>query len=306
MLSISAGQTESGTATIRAVNNETDAPDKQVTVSASAENTQGYKANTPLDVVLTITDDEAPPTVTLRLSSAAVTESGGEATVTAVLSHPSSEATVVTVSTAAVSPAVAGDFMQSGTQLTVPAGLTASTGTVTIAANTNDIDTADKRVTVSGTAVNAKLPAPGVVAGTPPNVTLDIEDDDTRGIALTPATLVLVEGFAGTPSDSDYTVALTSEPTGPVTVKVTRAGGLTVATASNPQDSDFATSKTLTFTTSNWQTAQTVTLRAGADSTRPTIPTRSATRLPAATTAACATAFRCRFSMARRAARRWC
>ena len=75
-----------------------------------------------------------------------------------------------------------------------------------------------------------------------------------------------MEGFAGTPSDSDYTVALTSEPTGPVTVTVTRAGGLTVATASNPQDSDFATSKTLTFTTSNWQTAQTVTLRAGADS----------------------------------------
>ena len=70
--------------------------------------------------------------------------------------------------------------------------------------------------------------------------------------------------FAGTPSESGYTVALTSEPTGPVTV--TRAGGLTVATASNPQDSDFAASKTLTFTTSNWQTARTVTLRAGADS----------------------------------------
>ena len=70
--------------------------------------------------------------------------------------------------------------------------------------------------------------------------------------------------FAGTPSESGYTVALTSEPTGPLTV--TRAGGLTVATASNPQDSDFAASKTLTFTTSNWQTARTVTLRAGADS----------------------------------------
>ena len=72
--------------------------------------------------------------------------------------------------------------------------------------------------------------------------------------------------FAGTPSESGYTVVLTSEPTGPVTVTVTRAGGLTVATASNPQDSDFAAAKTLTFTTSNWQTARTVTLRAGADS----------------------------------------
>ena len=68
------------------------------------------------------------------------------------------------------------------------------------------------------------------------------------------------------PSDTGYTVALTSEPTGPVTVTVSGAGGLTVATASNPQAADFASSKTLTFTTSDWQTAQTVTLRAGADS----------------------------------------
>ena len=216
-------------------------------------------------MVLTIADDEPPPTVTLMLSSAAVTEDGGEAAVTAVLSHPSSEATVVTVSTEAVSPAVAGDFTQTGTQVTVPAGLTASTGTVTILANDNDIDTANKRVTVSGTAANVKLPAPGV-AGNPPNVRLTIEDDDMRGIALTPETLVLVEGPPGVPSDSDYTVALTSEPTGPVTVTVSRAGALTVATASNPQASDFAASKTLTFTTSDWQTAQTVTLRAGADS----------------------------------------
>ena len=269
VLSIPAGMTQSGMATIRAVDNETDAPDKQVTVSATVVNGKlpapGYELGTPVDVVLTIADDEPPPMVTLRLSSAAVTENGGEAAVTATLSHPSSEATVVTVSTAAVSPAAAGDFTQTGPQLTVPAGLTASTGTVTIRANDNDIDTANKRVTVSATAANVKLPAPGV-AGNPPNVTLTIEDDDTRGIALTPATLVLVEGLTSVPSDSGYTVALTSEPTGPVTVTVTGAGGLTVATASNPQASDFAASKTLTFTASSWQTAQTVTLRAGADS----------------------------------------
>ena len=269
VLSIPAGGTASGTATIRAVNNITDAPDKQVTVSATAENGKlpapGHEPGTPADVVLTIADDDPPPTVTLRLSSATVTENGGEAAVTAVLSRPSSEATVVTVSTAAVSPAVAGDFTPTGAQLTVPAGLTASTGTVTIRANDNDIDTANKRVRVSATAANGKLPAPGV-AGNPQNVTLTIEDDDTRGIALTPATLVLVEGFVNAPTDTGYTVALTSEPTGPVTVTVTGAGGLTVATASNPQASDFATSKTLTFTASNWQAAQTVTLRAGADS----------------------------------------
>ena len=167
VLTVPAGATGStSTATIRAVNNMTDAPDKEVAVSATVDNTQGYEQGTPADVVLTIADDEPPPTVTLTLSSAAVTENGGEAAVTAQLSHPSSEATVVTVSTAAVSPAVVADFTQTGTQLTVPRGLTASTGTVTIAANDNKIDTANRRVVVSGTAVNGKLPAPGV-AGNP-------------------------------------------------------------------------------------------------------------------------------------------
>ena len=196
VLTVPAGVTGStSTATIRAVDNMTDAPDKQVTVSAMVDNTQGYEQGTPADVVLTIADDEPPPTVKLRLSSAAVTENGGEAAVTALLSHPSSEATVVTVSTAAVSPAVVADFTQTGTQLTVPAGLTASTGTVTIAANDNKIDTANRRVPVSGTAVNGKLPAPGV-AGNPPDVTLTIADDDERGIAFSPATQLMVEAMA--------------------------------------------------------------------------------------------------------------
>ena len=265
VLTVPAGVTGStSTATIRAVDNITDAPDKQVTVSATVDNTQGYEAGTPADVVLTIADDEPAPTVTLRLSSAAVTENGGEAAVTALLSHPSSEATVVTVSTAAVSPAVVADFAQIGTQLTVPAGLTASTGTVTIAANDNKIDTTNRRVTVSGTAANGKLPAPGV-AGNPPDVTLTIADDDERGIAFSPATQLMVEGLAGAPNDAGYTIALTSEPTGPVTVTVSGASGLTVATASSPQDSDFGTSKTLSFTASNWDTTQAVTLRAGPD-----------------------------------------
>ena len=70
---------------------------------------------------------------------------------------------------------------------------------MTIAANTNDIDTANKRVTVSGTAANVKLPTPGV-AGNPPNVTLVIEDDDTRGIALTPATLAGLRALRPNPA----------------------------------------------------------------------------------------------------------
>ena len=51
-----------------------------------------------------------------------------------------------------------------------------------------------------------------------------------------------------------------------MTVTVSATGTITLATADSPQDADFGASKTLTFTTSDWQTTQTVTLRAGADS----------------------------------------
>ena len=51
-----------------------------------------------------------------------------------------------------------------------------------------------------------------------------------------------------------YTLALGSEPTGPVTVTITGA-----------QDGVTANPTSLTFTASNWATAQTVTLRAAAD-----------------------------------------
>ena len=76
------------------------------------------------------------------------------ATVTASLSHTSSEATMVTVSVSPDSPAVAGDYEISANQVTIAAGRTASTGAVTVTGVNNDVDTADKTVTVQGTAGN--------------------------------------------------------------------------------------------------------------------------------------------------------
>ena len=72
-LAIAIGQTTStGTVTITAVNNITDAPDKDVTVSGTAVNTQGITQ--PAYETLTISDDELPPTVTLSLSKIATDE----------------------------------------------------------------------------------------------------------------------------------------------------------------------------------------------------------------------------------------
>ena len=68
-------------------------------------------------VTLIITDEESTPVVTLLLTPQMISEDEGVSTVTAMVSPASSEAFTVTVSTSAVSPAVAGDFMLAGTTL---------------------------------------------------------------------------------------------------------------------------------------------------------------------------------------------
>ena len=95
-ITIAAGDTTnaSDTVVITAVNNTTDAPNKRVVVS---ETVAGGAVASAAFVILTITDDEAAPDVTLMLSPSSISEVGGVSTVSATLSRPSSEATTITV-----------------------------------------------------------------------------------------------------------------------------------------------------------------------------------------------------------------
>ncbi len=214
-LTIAAGQTTStGTVTITAVNNTVDAPHKTVTVSGTATNSQGV--TDPDDVTLTIRDNDATPTVTLVLTPASITEAGGTSTVTATLNHPSSEATTVTVSASPVAPTVAGDYTLSGSQLTIAAGQTTSTGTVTITGVDNEAVAADKDVTVSGTATNSQ----GVTD--PDDVTLTIRDDDVPGLSIADASVA--EGDSGS-TTMTFTVTLNPVAVSPVTVDWATADG---------------------------------------------------------------------------------
>ena len=172
-----------GVVTIAAVDNRVDAPDKTVTLSGSASGGQG--AADPIDVTLTIEDDEAAPTVTLSTASAAIWEDGGTTAVSARLSHASSGATTITLT------APAGATL-SGTTLTVPANATASTETVTVTAvdNTARAD-ADLTVSIAGTAVNARG-AGHVGAVTPARLT--IWDDETASVSLSLEPARVAEG----------------------------------------------------------------------------------------------------------------
>ncbi len=112
----------------------------------------------------------ATPRVGLAMSRYRLSEKGGTGTITATLHRPSSEDTTVTVS---VSPATTVTLSRNRT-LTIPAGRTVSSGTVTLTAVDNDDRTGSVEVTVSGTATNASRE--GVIP--PRSVKLYVLDDE--------------------------------------------------------------------------------------------------------------------------------
>ena len=107
-----------------------------------------------LTVAVTPDDDVTLSTNKKLTFPANQTASTGVVTITGVANtddHPDTR--TVSVSAAAVAPAVAGDFtLSSNKRLTIAKGETASTGVVTITAVTNDDDNPDRSVTVSAMA----------------------------------------------------------------------------------------------------------------------------------------------------------
>ena len=217
-LTIAAGSTtSSGTVTLTAVDNSVDAPDKTVTVSATVTGGNGVSA--PASVTLTITDDEGAPALSLVLSPSSISENGGVSAVTATLGTASSEAVTVTVSAAPVSPAVAGDFeLSANPELTIAAGSTTSSGTVTLTAVDDTVDGPDKEVTVSATVSG------GHDLEAPASRTLTITDDDgapTVSLVLTPTTISenggvsTVTATLSTGSSEAVTVTVSAAPVSP-------------------------------------------------------------------------------------------
>ena len=194
----------------------------------------------------TIIDDDATSTrITLSVSPRQVREYAGATpvTVTATLNEGArTEATTVTVSVSG-GTASSTDFAPVGAiTLTIAANQTSGEATFTLSPVNDEIDDNDETVTVSGTTTAIGLTVPGTE--------VTITDDDTRGVTVTPTILVIDEG-----GSDEYTVVLTSQPTAAVTVSVTRSG-----------DDDITVNKSsLTFTASNWNTAQTVMVSAAED-----------------------------------------
>ena len=170
---------------------------------------------------------------------------GSTATYTAVLdTQPTADVTV------SLSASGDSDLTVSTTALTFTTADWNTAQTVTVSAAEDD-DAAAGTATIAHTASSADSGYDGI-AITIASVTATEDDDDTVGVTVDPETLSVTEE-----STAAYTVVLDTLPTGPVTVSVAKqAGG---------DDDLTADPTTLTFTTANWSTVQTVTVSAADD-----------------------------------------
>ena len=261
-LTIAAGAT-SGTATFTATNDAADEPDE--TLRLALGTVSGYDHGTSSRVDIAITDDD-PTTVALSVPDATATEDSSSATATIRLTLGRG---LVAGEALAVPLTLSGGT--AGTDFTLglagsPAGVTfnAATGTVTFTgpqtgataavANvtltaSSDADAEDRTVNVSIPATFTGTNLDGGATGSGSG-TITISDDESKALTFSTSTVNVTEGGSAT-----YTVRLTSRPTASVNVAITGQAGtdLTVGTPN------------LTFTTTNWNSARTVTVSAATD-----------------------------------------
>ena len=188
--------------------------------------------------VLGITSTAPGVAISQSGGSTAVTEGGATDTYTVVLTgEPTANVTITPTP---------------GSQLTVsPASLTFTTSnwnvpqTLTVTAIDDAIAQGTRIQTITNAASSADPGYNGIAIAA---VTATITDNDTAGVNITESgsSTAVTEGGA----TDTYTAVLTSEPTGNVTITPAPGSQLTVSPAS------------LTFTTSNWNVPQTLTVTA--------------------------------------------
>ena len=228
--------------------NDADAIDDTVSLSHSAASSDtDYQAIAIDGVTVTVSDNETVSSgVVLSVNPAMLAEDGGAKliTITASLNHaPRNVATALSLSVGET-----GDTALEGTDyatigslsLTIGAGLTTGTTTFTLTPSDDDLDEDGESLTVDGSVSGLSVTSTSVT----------ITDNDTAGVRVSPATLMVAEG-----GSASYTVVLTSKPSGNVTVTPSRTGSTDVTVSTTP----------LTFTTGNWSTARTVTVQAAED-----------------------------------------
>ena len=227
------------TVTVSAAQDD-DAIDDTATFSHTAASADmDYNGATVLDVDVTVNDDETAG-VSVTPTELAIAEGGSDSYEVVLTSKPSHDVTVT------VSHGGDGDVGIDDEELTFTGSDWDTAQTVTVSAAQDD-DARDDAATFSHAASSSDGDYDGITVS---DVDVTVNDDETAGVSVTPTELAIAEGG----SDS-YEVVLTSKPSHDVTVTVSHGG-----------DGDVGIDdEELTFTGSDWDTAQTVTVSAAQD-----------------------------------------
>ncbi len=215
-----------------------DAADEAAQVTASASSTDAGYAGVSGSVDVEVDDSDTAGLV-LSESSLDIGEDGSGSFTVKLASRPSADVSVSFASGDAAAVSVT-----SGT-LTFTSSTWSQAQTVTVQGVADD-DVADETVTVTVAVSSTDVDYQGVSG----SVAVSVEDSDAPAIVVDPVSLSITEDGSGS-----FTVKLASRPLADVSVSFASGDAAAVS----------VTSGTLTFTSSTWGTAQTVTLQGVAD-----------------------------------------
>ena len=217
-----------------------DAIDDTATFSHTVASADGdYNGITVSEVEVTATDDETAG-VSIRPTELTIAEWSSDSYEVVLTSQPSHEVTVT------ITHSGDRDISIGDQELTFTDSDWNQAQTVAVTA-AHDDDAIDDTATFSHTVASADGDYNGITVS---EVEVTATDDETAGVSITPTKLTIAEGG----SDS-YQVVLTSQPSHEVTVTITHSG-----------DGDISINdQELTFTDSDWETAQTVAVAAVQD-----------------------------------------
>ena len=235
----SSGWNQAQTVAVTADQDE-DARDDAATLSHSVASTDGdYNGITVSEVAVAVRDDETPG-VSIRPAELTIAEGGSDSYQVVLTSQPSHEVTVT------ITHSGDGDINSDADRLTFASSGWNQAQTVAVTAD-QDEDARDDAATLSHSVASTDGDYNGITVS---EVAVAVTDDETTGLSILPEELTIAEGA----SDS-YQVVLTSQPSHEVTVTITHSG-----------DRDIGIDdQELTFTGSDWETAQTVAVAAAQD-----------------------------------------
>ncbi|WP_420435780.1 beta strand repeat-containing protein [Candidatus Poriferisocius sp.] len=270
------------TITVTGQNDNIDNTANQRTATINHAITTGAGSDYPTSLTIasvtaTVTDDDAAPTGIILSASPNTVAEGADATTVTVTARVNGTTRYADAKTVTVS--VAGHNTNGKVQftpvtnfnITIPAGAASQTDTFDLTPTDDSTDTADGEASLTGTVTGGGSVTPA---------TITITDDDGAGVSVSNGAVSVAEGGGM----ASYRVKLDSQPASSVTVTAT--SDTPDAAKVHASGGSPATTAALTFTTSNWNQAQTITVTGQNDNIDNTANQRTATINHAITTGA--------------------